>query len=352
MAVAGRSEKSPSILFSPTSDRDPRRPGPPTDVSPVLLWSMDGSGRLDWVNRNWLAYTGQGLEDAVRLGWAGCLHPDDIDRARHVFQDATGIGLPFKLELRLLGLDQAYRTFLIEAELAVRPDAGPHWSGSAINLDSIRLDHERQRVLLSVLQHRVKNILALIRSISARSVATSTSLEQFATHYPGRLDALFRTHSVLARRGAGGVELETLIRDELTAAGGGDDGRLDISGPTILLKDRVVEVFALAIHELATNAVKYGALSGAEGKVIVSWRVYESGAGRRLSLAWREQGVRALNTAPAHVGFGRDLIERGLPYDLGAETLLEFSPGGLQCVIDIPTSERVVAFDNMNAPIS
>jgi two-component system CheB/CheR fusion protein len=311
---------------------------------------MDSSGRLAWVSRNWRAYTGQSLDEAVRLGWPGCLHPDDHDRARDAFEDAIAAGRPFQLELRLRGLDQAYHAFRIEAELAVRRDESSHWSGSAVNIESIRLDHERQRVLLSELQHRVKNILAVIRSISARSVATSTSLAQFAAHYPGRLDALFRTQGVLARRSADGVELENLIRDELAAAAAGDDDRLDISGPTILLKDRVVEVFALAIHELATNAVKYGALSGPEGKVIVSWRVYASGAVNRLGLEWRERGVKALNPAPAHVGFGRDLIERGLPYDLGAKTRLEFSPGGLQCIIDMPTSARVIAFDNINSP--
>ena len=154
---------------------------------------------------------------------------------------------------------------------------------------------------------------------------------------------------MLTRTTNGRIDLDELVREELlTHHAPQEPGQVDIAGPDITLRDRAAEIFALALHELATNAVKYGALSQPRGHISVTWRVLKAGAGDRLSLEWRESGVPALDPAPARHGFGRDLIERGLPYELGAATSLEFLPGGVRCTIELPLdAEAAIDSDSL-----
>jgi two-component system CheB/CheR fusion protein len=199
-----------------------------------------------------------------------------------------------------------------------------------------RENDERQKLLMAELQHRVKNILAVIRSIASRTLETTEDLDDFSAHFDGRLRALARTQNVLTRTTTGRIDLDELVREELLTHAPQEPSQIEIAGPDITLKDRAAEIFALALHELATNAVKYGALSQPKGHISVTWRTLKAAAGDRLSLEWRESGVPALDPSPTRHGFGRDLIERGLPYELGAATSLEFLPGGIRCTIELP----------------
>lgn len=198
-----------------------------------------------------------------------------------------------------------------------------------------RLQEDRRRLMVSELQHRVKNILAVVRSVASRTLETTDSVEDFAAHFDGRLQALARTQNALSRSAMAFVDLESSIRDELVSHAVAAD-QVEIQGPRISLRSKAAETFALAIHELATNAVKYGALASPRGRIDIAWRITKTEAGPRLSLEWRERNVAVIEASPRRQGFGRDLIERGLPYDLGAETSLEFSPGGVICTISIP----------------
>ncbi|HEX5775098.1 MAG TPA: sensor histidine kinase [Caulobacteraceae bacterium] len=220
------------------------------------------------------------------------------------------------------------------------PDADPPDASAEALRPALRQAEERQNLLLAELQHRVRNILAVVRSLVARSVETSDSLDDFARHFDGRLAALARTQGVFARTGEVSVELDELVRDELVAVGAGANEQVSVSGPAVQLRQHAGETFALALHELATNAVKYGALATPRGKVAVTWRIIDAPGGARLSLEWRESGVTAVNADPQRRGFGRDLIERGLPYELGADTTLSFRPGGVRAVIELPLDEK------------
>jgi len=199
---------------------------------------------------------------------------------------------------------------------------------------------ERQKLLLAELQHRVRNILAVVRSLAARSVDTSETLEDFAGHFDGRLAALARTQSIFARTGEVAVDLDELVRDELVSLATGSSEQVAVSGPPVQLRQHAGEAFALALHELATNAVKYGALARPTGKVNVNWRTFNTSSGPRLTLEWKETGVPAIETQPQRMGFGRELIERGLPYELGAATSLSFEPGGVRAVIELPLNKK------------
>lgn len=199
-----------------------------------------------------------------------------------------------------------------------------------------RENEDRRKLLTAELQHRVKNILAVVRSIASRTLENTDDLEDFSAHFDGRLRALARTQNVLTRTVTGRIDLGELVSEELLSHGAQEESQIEIDGPEIGLRDRAAEIFALALHELATNAVKYGALAQPRGHIAVTWRVTHAAGRGRLSLEWRETGVPAIDPAPARRGFGRDLIERGLPYELGAATAMEFLPGGVRCTIDLP----------------
>jgi len=195
---------------------------------------------------------------------------------------------------------------------------------------------ERQKLLLSELQHRVRNILAVVRSLARRTIEMSPTLQEFEQGFDGRLATLARTQNVLTRSGEISLELGELVRDELAAVGAALGEHVKVSGPEVKLRHRAAEALALATHELATNALKHGALAVEGGRLEVSWRVVPSPAGRLLSMEWREQGVSFPDGAPTRSGFGRELIEQGLPYELGAATSLEFSAAGLRAIIQFP----------------
>ena len=209
---------------------------------------------------------------------------------------------------------------------------------------SDRMAEDRQNLLLAELQHRVRNVLAVVRSVAARTAEASGSLEDFSSHFDGRLSTLARTQNIFSRTGETTVELEELVRDELIALAAGDNKRIQVKGPSVRLRQGAAETFALALHELATNAVKYGALSQPKGRLVINWRILNTSAGKRLSLEWRERGV-LLDADPVRTGFGRDLIERGLPYELGAATSLEFERGGVRAVIELPLTETTALLE-------
>ena len=200
---------------------------------------------------------------------------------------------------------------------------------------------ERQRLLLAELQHRVRNTLAIVRSIARRSGAGAETVEAYAMHLDGRINALARTQAVLTRSPGLGVSLEELISDELLAYAA-SQAQVSVSGPEVRLQPKAAETLGLAVHELATNAVKYGALSTEGGQVAVTWTVEAGSAGSSLRLEWTETGVSIRPDTPRRRGFGRDLIERTVPYELGATVEWALLPGGACCRIGMPMTARNV----------
>lgn len=186
-------------------------------------------------------------------------------------------------------------------------------------------------------QHQVKNLMAIIRSIAHRTVEKSSTLEDFASHFDGRLTALALTQRALARSDSFDMDLEELVREELLRHAVNDG--MVVDGPAARLSQKAAETLGLALHELAVNAVKFGALSVPGGRIAVSWRR----DGKNLRFEWRESGVVTIDPRPQHNGFGREWIERGVPYQLGARTRLEFLPGGVICTITLPPEH--FAFD-------
>jgi two-component sensor histidine kinase len=202
---------------------------------------------------------------------------------------------------------------------------------------ALRGSEERLRMLVAELQHRVRNILTVVRSVFSRTIESGGGRDDNADHFRGRLDALARTQVIVTQTLEGTVDLENLIRDELISVGVRDGPGVQIGGPDVLLSSRVAESLGLAIHELTTNALKYGALKMGGAQLSISWTVHQPpDSPDRLDLCWQEQGVPAIPLSPTREGFGRELIEEALPYRLGAETSLDFKGGGVRCFISVP----------------
>jgi two-component sensor histidine kinase len=202
-----------------------------------------------------------------------------------------------------------------------------------------RQEHERERdLLMRELHHRVKNSFAVLQSILNATLRTTSDPAEFANNFKGRLHSMAAAQDILTARVWTSAELEPLAQGQLAAYIGGPNQRLVISGPKVELPPETAVPIGLILHELGTNATKYGALSVPSGRIELSWVVDAATAasGRKLRLVWRERGG-PLVVAPARRGFGSTLIERGLP---SAEVERRFEADGITCTIVLPLDAR------------
>ena len=303
---------------------------------PQIVWRAVDGGQWTWASPQWTEFTGQPEHDSHGYGWLDPVHPDDRKAVCDIWERAVERG-EFHADYRVCDVRQGrYRWFQTRAT-PVRDERGDivEWLGTSTDVDDLRRLQHRQEVLLAELQHRVRNILAVTRSIISRSDDGERSTEDYVAHLQGRISALARTQVLLTRAAGTDVDLELLIRDEIVAQAVSED-QVDISGQQVAISPKSAEVLTLAIHELATNATKYGAFSRPSGRLQVSWHV-EAREGRRwLVIYWREHGVPILDAAPRREGFGAELIRRRIPYELKGHGSFELTPGGVESCIEFP----------------
>ena len=211
--------------------------------------------------------------------------------------------------------------------------------------EELQRNREHQRTQTLELQHRVRNVLALVRSIIRRSSYSGASAEDFSSHLEARVSALARTQGSLAIDSRVGSDLEDLIRAEF-AANAIRDNQFSISGPPLRLSTRATETLALTVHELTINALKFGAFTETTGQISIDWSIDHQSTPPHLHFRWCESGVGTVVPTAQRRGFGQELIERVLPYELGARTALTFAPGGVRCEIDLPLNQRTASFSD------
>src|SRR6185503_20832116 len=187
-----------------------------------------------------------------------------------------------------------------------------------------------QQLLVEELNHRVKNTLATVQAIATQSLVRSKSNKDFVTSFSGRLQALAKLHTLLTQTSMRGTELTELIASQVRL-GSPDEDRVSINGPFLFLGPQEAGHLGMVLHELTTNARKYGALSTATGRVAVSWHL-QTNAGRKLLLQWTESGGPRVR-APQSRGFGMTLIEQTVKV-CGGEVSMHFAEDGLKCWID------------------
>jgi two-component sensor histidine kinase len=192
----------------------------------------------------------------------------------------------------------------------------------------------RRRLALRELDHRLRNVLTVAQSVFRCTAALSPDKKHLVEAFNGRLDALARASTLLGLERPQGAELAAIVRAALEPFAGGR--QLVLEGALVLLPPQVAGILSLALNELVTNAAKHGALSALDGRVAVHWHLEDP---RRLVLEWREEGGPPVRS-PRRRGFGRELIERVLSYELDAQVDLQFATDGVRCRIAIPLGEE------------
>ena len=203
-------------------------------------------------------------------------------------------------------------------------------------------EEEQRRLLLAELNHRVKNTLAIVQSLVTQTSRGTESAAVLRKALETRLDALATLHDLLTREGWRGAGLADVVQATLAPFEDGA-GRAEVQGPELRLVPNAALVLSMALHELATNAAKYGALSVPDGRVEVAWRLdrpADAPSGATLDLLWRERGGPAVALPPRR-GFGSRLIEAGITYQLGGDVRLAFEAEGVECRFRIPLSSKL-----------
>lgn len=210
---------------------------------------------------------------------------------------------------------------------------------SFVDITGLTQAESEQRVLIAELQHRTRNLLGIVQAIVVQTLGKENTPEALTE----RLSALGRVQSLVGQtKGQGaGVDLAEVIRRELRAYASGQDGRVTIAGPDVTIGADRIQLLALALHELTTNAVKHGALGEAAGRIEIRWKVESRDRSSVLVLDWQESGV-LMPPDISRRGYGRELIERALAYTARAKTRLTFGPDGVACRIEMPLVTRSV----------
>jgi two-component system, chemotaxis family, CheB/CheR fusion protein len=199
----------------------------------------------------------------------------------------------------------------------------------------------RQRTLVEELDHRVRNMLTVVAAITKQTLAKSASPDDFAAALQGRVQALAKSYGLLSRQQWGSVSLRDILLNELEPYRQESEARLALDGPPVALKPAAALALGLVVHELATNATKYGALSNSDGRVSVGWRI-DRGERHSLALTWRESNG-AVVKKPKRKGFGTELIEREVSGALGGKAAFDYAADGLKVRISIPLDSANVS---------
>jgi PAS domain S-box-containing protein len=306
---------------------------------PHLVFRSTTEGRRTWASPQWTAYTGMNDEQSEGYGWLEAIHPDDREVALVKWDEAGEDGETYYGEHRIRrkqdGMYRWHQTRAVPIRFSM--DGPNEWVGSASDIHDMRQLQERQGILVGELQHRTRNLLAVVRSIASQTASTVESLHEFQAAFDRRLGALSRVQGLLSRTEGEAVTVESLLRMELDAVTD-DWSRIEVDGPRVLVGDGTLQTLTLVIHELSTNAARHGALSDPQGRIVIHWfrRDDREGDAGHLVIEWREKFSTRTPDPARPRGFGRQLIEEAIPYQLGASTRFILEETGLHCVLSLP----------------
>ena len=270
--------------------------------------------------------------------WFEHIHPEDRERVRQKVLSATDVGLRWADAYRFQRADGTYADVLNQAFL-VRSKAGRVVRMTGVMLDnSARAAADQHHSLLNhELSHRLKNTLAIVQAIAAQTLRNASSLDSARDALLQRLVALGKAHDILLASSTEQAGMEAVIRGALALHDNQQAGRFRIEGPPLEIGPKAALALALMIHELATNAAKYGALSTEAGQIGIRWQIEAAGDEPQLRLCWTESGGPPVST-PSRAGFGSRLIERGLAGTIGGTVRLLYEPSGVTCDLVAPVA--------------
>ena len=304
------------------------------DNAPVMIWVTEPDGRCSYISRRWSEFTGQTPEEALGFSWLEAVHPDDRAETEAVFREANRKQEVFCVDYRARRHDGEWR-WVIDAAAPRFGDDGQFlgYIGSAIDITERKQSENRLKLLAREVDHRAKNILALVQVMIRQTRAAS--VEDFIRIATGRLYALGRAHTLLSQGRWSGADLHRLIDEELALFRIGPGGRVHLSGPPVRLGPEAAQSLAMALHELTTNATKHGALSVPQGIVRLEWT---GGGEAPLVLRWSESGGPPVRE-PERSGVGLDVINRIIGDQLGGGAGFTWRREGIVCDIVVPADK-------------
>jgi two-component system CheB/CheR fusion protein len=297
--------------------------------SPIFVWDFDG-GILQW-NRGSEELYGYGRAEALGQPKEKLLHPIVPGSTFAVLRQTLLDHGRWKGELR--HQTKSGVVIDVESEIELVPVNGRRLVlESTRDITGRKKWEEQQKLLLNELSHRVRNILTVVKSMARQTLRKTSSSADFVERFEGRLSSLARAHGILFDSEWQGAELSALIESQLQIHTSDASARIKVEGEPLTLPPELATPFAMILHELGTNATKYGSLSSETGTVLLTWSARTDGAREILTFVWRESGGPPVEI-PTRSGFGSTLIERGLS---GSTVRREFLPTGLVCTIEVP----------------
>jgi PAS domain S-box-containing protein len=313
-------------------------------VTPTANYIFDyDEGRVTWAAGMMEAvygYTAEHMQSSDRTFFRGIIHPEDLPRVieRVAALSRQPDGSVLEMELRVRHPDGGYRWILDRGAVFERDPATGRVAktlNATIDIDERKRAEDRRILLINELNHRVKNTLATVQSIARQTLRPGRPPDQTMELFTARLVALSAAHNVLTRENWEGANLADIVREALEPFAADAEQRIEAQGPNVRLSSRAALGLAMALHELATNAVKYGSLSNDVGRVELDWWVTPGAPTPRLEMHWRERAGPPVTT-PLRGGFGTRLLTQGLRAELGGTAELDFAADGLACRISAP----------------
>ena len=300
-----------------------------------LAWIAHSDKSIYWFNQRWLDYTGMTVEDmAGQDGGRKVVHPDHLERVTDRFNEYFAAGTEWEDTFPLLGADGHYRWFLSRA-VPLRDEAGKVkcWFGTNTDITKERDAERRIELLLMEVNHRSKNLLSVVQSMARR---TASSSEDFIPRLEQRIAALAANQDVLVQRNWSAVPLRELVDAQLLFLEQAE-AQTELTGPEVVVQASTAEALSMALHELATNAEKYGAYSVPAGLVRISWDVSGTGADAEFVMRWTESGGPPV-VQSGEPGFGSRII-RDVPRGrLRGEVETEYAPQGFRFTLRCPAA--------------
>jgi len=301
--------------------------------APVNLWMGDEKGACLYLNKAQREFWGVG-DDFSAFNWSDSLLEEDAPQLYSAFNEAMAAQKPFNVEARYRRADGEARVLWTRAHPRFSAE-GKFVGMIGVNVDmtETRQAEARQRLLLDELNHRVKNTLASVQSLAHQTLKKRAPAEALNA-FEMRLGALAAAHDILTRESWQSALLADVVAQAVRPYDGSGRPRFVIEGPPTRIGPAAALGLSMALHELATNAAKYGALSNETGWVEITWTAPDAAS---TELSWREKGGPAVS-APKRKGFGTRLLQQGLSGDLGDSAGVVYEPDGVTCSLRVPVS--------------
>lgn len=311
------------------------------DAFPHMVWSTLPDGYHDYFNRRWYEFTGvpEGSTDGEE--WNGMFHPEDQERAWARWRRCLESGEPYEIEYRLRHVSGEYRWVLGRA-MPMHDESGRiiRWMGTCTDVHEHKAQSDQNEILSRELSHRIKNIFAVIGGLIGLSARREPEHREFAAALQARIAALGRAHEFVrphSEQSRPMVQSESLLavfRDILSPYPATAEGRVTVTGDDLRVDDRGATPIALLIHELATNAVKYGALANDAGTIDLAITRQDA----NCTITWTERGGPPVAGPPKRTGFGTKLADMSVVSQLGGTLDRRWQPEGLEVSVAVPLS--------------